>query len=114
MDQITQHLQKQEERLQSQLGATLEIQSEEQSRINAFVCKPILLRLANDVLSLTLSAVKPDARVHDRSDVWSTPLQQYKEFAFSLCTLCTKMHCPLGVSSMAAAFNKIRFGRSGM
>lgn len=113
MDQIIQHLQKQEEHLQSQLDAKLEIQAEKQSRIIAFVCMPVLLGLASDVLSLTLSAVKPDAGVHERSDVWSTPLQQHKNFASSLSTLCTKMHCPLGASSMAAAFDKIRFDRNG-
>ncbi|DBB02875.1 hypothetical protein WJX77_010779 [Trebouxia sp. C0004] len=51
MDQITQHLQKHEERLQSQLNAQLlaqsqsydaklQTQAEKQSKINAFVCKP--------------------------------------------------------------------------
>ena len=125
MDQITQHLQKQKERLQSQLdakllaqsqsyNAKLETQAEKQSRINAFVCKPVLLRLASNILSLTLSAVKPDARVHDRSDIWSMPLQQHKIFASSLNRLCTKLHCPLGTFSMAAGFNKIRVDRNGM
>ena len=125
MDQITQHLQKQEERLKSQLDAQLlaqshsydaklDTQAKKQNRINAFVCKPVLLRLASDILSLTLSAVKPDARKHDRSDIWSTPLQQHKDFAAALNRLCTKMNCPLDTSSMAAGFNKIRFDRSGM
>ena len=87
-------------------NAKLETQAEKQSRINAFVCKPVLLRLASDISSLSLSAVKPDARVHDRSDNWSTPLQHDKSFASSCNRLCTEMHCPLGTSLMVAGFNK--------
>ncbi|KAA6428548.1 MAG: hypothetical protein FRX49_01424 [Trebouxia sp. A1-2] len=37
------------------------------------------------------------------------PLQQHKKFASSLSRLCTKMNCPLGASTMASGFNKIRF-----
>ena len=73
--QVTQH---QEDRLQSHFDAKLLAQSKKQSRVNAFVCKPILLRLASDILSLTLSAVKSDARVHDKSDMWSTPYSNTK------------------------------------
>ena len=113
------------ERLQSQLDAKLlaqsqsydaklETQVEKQSRLNAFVCKPVLLRLASEMLSLTLSAAKPDARVHDRSDIWSAPLQQHKTFASSCNRLCTEMHCPLNTASMAAGFDKIRFDRNSM
>lgn len=87
-------------------NAKLQTQAGKQSKINAFVCKPVLLRQASDILSLTLSAVKPDARVHDRSDIWSVPLHQHRNFASSLNTLYTKMNCPLGTSLMAAGSTK--------
>ncbi|DBA69691.1 hypothetical protein WJX79_000294 [Trebouxia sp. C0005] len=120
MDQLTQHIQQQGDLLQSQFDTKLlaqaqaydkklDTQAERQNRISAFVCKPVLLRLASDILSLTLSAVRPDARAHDKSDIWSMPLQQHKKFASSLSRLCTKMNCPLGASTMASGFNKIRF-----
>ena len=124
MDQLTQHIQQQGDLLQSQFDTKLlaqaqaydkklDTQAERQNRISAFVCKPVLLRLASDILSLTLSAVRPDARAHDKSDIWSMPLQQHKKFASSLSRLCTKMNCPLGASTMASGFNKIRFDNNG-
>lgn len=121
MHQITQLLQQQENRLQcyvdaklSELAALHLAQSQRQNRVNAFVCKPVLLRLASDILSLTLSAVKPDARVHGRSDTWSTALQEHQNFASSLNRLCNKMHCPLSTCSITACFNQIEFARNGM
>ena len=125
MDQCKQLLAEQANRLQRSFDDKLkaqarsfddklQAQTEKQDAVTAFTVKPILLRLASDILSLTLSAVRQDSICSATNNSWNQPLSQHQGFASQLQKLCQKQHCPLNGSTIAVVFNGIRLNRNGM
>lgn len=114
MDQVKQLLAEQASTLQTSFDDKLKAQTEKQDAVAAFTVKPVLLRLASDILSLTLSAVKRDTKRGVNDNIWEQPLSQHQSFACQLKTLCEQQRDPLKGSTIAVAFNGIRLDRNGM
>lgn len=113
MDQCKQLLAEHANRLQRFFDDKLKAQTEKQDAVTAFTGKPVLLRLASDILSLTLSAVRQDS-IHGATDnIWDQPLNWPQGFASHLQRLCQQQHCPLNGSMIAVASNGIRSHRNG-
>lgn len=113
MDQLKQLLTDQESRLESSFDKKLTTMKEKQDAVTAFTAKPVLLRLASDILSMTLSAVRPDSRRGATDNIWDQPLHRHQSFASQLKKLCQQQRCPLNGSTIAVAFNGIRLNRNG-
>ncbi len=113
MDQIDQRLAQQASQLEKTFNDRLNAQTEKQNAVTAFTAKPVLLRLASDILSLTLSAVRPDSKRGVTENIWDQPLKQHQDFADQLNKLCQRQSCPLSGSTIDVAFNGIRLTRNG-
>lgn len=70
MDQVKQQASK----LQSSFDDKFKAQTDKQKAVTAFIAKPVLLRLASDILSLTVSTVRQDAKRGASENSWDQPL----------------------------------------
>ncbi len=113
MDQVKQLLAEQASRLEKSFEDKLIAQSAKQQAVTAFTAKPVLLRLASDILSLTLSAVRKDSKRGATENIWDQPLNRHPTFASQLQMLCQEQHCPLDGSTVAVAFNGVKLNRNG-
>ena len=72
MNQVKQQASK----LQSSFDDKLKAQTDKQKAVTAFIAKPVLLRLASDILSLTVSTVRQDAKRGASENSWDQPLNR--------------------------------------
>ena len=89
MNQFKQLLTDQESRLESSFDKKLETMKEKQDEVTAFTAKPVLLRLASDILSMTLSAVRPDLRRGATDNIWDQPSNRHQSFATTFSVVST-------------------------
>ena len=72
MDQVKQQASK----LQNVFDNKLKAQTDKQKAGTAFIAEPVLLRLASDIVSLTVSTVRQDAKCDASENSWDQPLSQ--------------------------------------
>ena len=118
MDQIQAQLKQQKEGHDAavqKLDDKIQLQTDENSRLwgsISYLGSYKLMKLASDVLSLLLAAVRA-RETQGPNDIWSKMMQKHPSFRNRLQAFCLDESCPLGEQGFPEAFNALRLQRNG-